>query len=88
MNYINSNDTIQKNDKKVWITLSPDYGNIGDIAISIVQQKIISDVLPNRKIVEVPMIDYYDYKEKMKELISNDDIITIIGGRKYGKYIS
>ena len=86
MYYINSAN-IDKNEKKVWITLSPDYANVGDIAISIAQAQILQNFFPDRKIIEVPMLDYYKYKEKFKELVNDDDIITIIGGRKYWKYI-
>ena len=84
MNYINN---INKKDKKIWLTLSPDYANLGDIAISIAQEKILKEVFPNRIIIEVPMLDYFKYKDKMKQLINDDDIITIIGGRKHGKYL-
>lgn len=86
MYYINSTN-INKNEKKVWITLSPDYANVGDIAISIVQAQILEKYFPDRKIIEIPMINYYKYKEKLKELINDNDIITIIGGRKYWKFI-
>lgn len=75
---------INKNDKKVWLTLSPDYANIGDIAISLVQKQILQEAYPNRKIIEIPMLDYFKYKDIMKELMSNDDIITIIGGGNMG----
>ena len=88
MNYINSNNlNIQKNDKKVWIALAPDYANVGDIAISLVQAQILQKYFPDRKIIEIPMIDFYEYKEKLIELMNDDDIITIIGGRKYWKFI-
>ena len=89
MYYINStNVNINKDEKKVWIILSPDYANVGDIAISLVQAYILQEYFPDRKIIEVPMLDFYKYKEKVKELINDNDIITIIGGRKYWKYLS
>lgn len=85
MYYINNIENINKEDKKVWIALAPDYANIGDIAISIAQRKILEEIYPDKKIIEVPMLGYFEYKDKMIELINEDDIITIIGGRKYGK---
>ena len=87
MYYINSTN-VNINEKKVWIILSPDYANVGDIAISLVQAYILQEYFPDRKIIEVPMLDFYKYKEKVKELINDNDIITIIGGRKYWKYLS
>ena len=92
MYYINNIENINKEDKKVWIALAPDYANIGDIAISIAQRKILEEIYPDKKIIEVPMLGYFEYKDKMIdntfiEKINEDDIITIIGGRKYGKCI-
>ena len=85
MNYINNVSNINKKDKKIWLALAPDYANLGDIAISIAQRKILKEIFPDRIVIEVPMLDYFKYKDKMKQFINDDDIITIIGGRKYGK---
>lgn len=82
--YINNANNINKSDKKVWLALSPDYANIGDIAISIAQQTILKEVFPDRKIIEIPMLDYFKYKKQMCNLINYEDIITIIGGGNIG----
>lgn len=79
----NIND-VNKEDKKVWIALSPDYANIGDIAISLAQEMILQEAYPNRKIVEFPMIDFFNYKKQICDLMNDDDIITIIGGGNMG----
>ena len=82
MNYINSNDlNIQKNEKKVWIALAPDYANMGDVAA---QKTILEKAYPNRTLVEFPMFDFFKYKDKIKKLINDEDIITIIGGGNMG----
>lgn len=75
---------IDKNKPKVIIALSYDYANVGDIAIYIAQEKIIKLFFPNRIIVEIPMIDYYKYIEELKEIVNDNDIITIIGGGNMG----
>lgn len=84
---MNNFNNIKKEDKKAWIGLSPDYANLGDIAISIAQRRILEKAYPDRKIVEFPMLGFFEYKDKIKELMNDDDIITIIGGRKYGKHL-
>ena len=75
---------ISKNQKKVFIVLSADYANIGDIAITIVQRKIIENIFPERIIVEIPTIRFYDYIDFINTNITDDDIITLIGGGNIG----
>ena len=86
MYFINSTN-INKNEEKIWLALSPDYSNVGDIAISTAQKEILKKIYPNKKIIEVPMIEYYKYKNQFIDLTNNNDLITIIGGRKYWKYL-
>lgn len=73
-----------KNDKKVFIALTADYRNIGDIAITIAQRKLLSEVFPDRKIVEIPMTNAFDYEEYIKNILNDDDILTLIGGGNLG----
>lgn len=75
---------VNKSDKKVFIALSANYGNIGDIAITIAQQSMIKQVFSDRKIVEIPMDDAFDYEEEIKKILNDDDILTIIGGGNLG----
>lgn len=78
-----------KNDKKIFIALTADYRNIGDIAITIAQRKLLSDVFPDRKIVEIPMTNAFDYEEHIKSILNKDDILTLIGGGNLGNvYLS
>ena len=81
MNNIND---IRKEDSKVFIALSPDYPNVGDIAICINQIKLLEKVFPNRKLIEIPIFNFDIYKAKMEKNINPDDIITIIGGGNMG----
>ena len=75
---------VNKTDKKVFVALSANYGNIGDIAITIAQKYMIKQIFPDRKIVEIPVNDAYDYEENIKEILNEDDILTIIGGGNLG----
>lgn len=73
-----------KEDKKVFIALGADYGNIGDMAITIAQEKIIRDTFPDRKIIEIPTQNPYIYKDEILKILNDDDICTIIGGGNFG----
>lgn len=75
---------IKKCDKKVFILLSADYGNVGDIAITIAQEEILKKLFPDRKIVEIPMTYAYEHVNEIKHLVNEDDIFTIIGGGNMG----
>ena len=75
---------VKKEDKKVFVALSADYGNIGDIGITIAQIKILQDIFPNRKIIELPMFGLYDYENDINTILNDDDICTIIGGGNFG----
>ncbi len=75
---------VDKSDKKVFIALSANYGNIGDIAITIAQENMIKRIFPDRKIVEIPMNDAFDYEDEIKKILNDNDILTIIGGGNLG----
>lgn len=75
---------INKHEQKIFLMLAPDYANVGDIAISIAQEKILQKVHPSSKIIEIPMLSFYKYKDDIKSIINENDIITIIGGGNMG----
>lgn len=75
---------VDKSDKKVFIALSANYGNIGDIAITIAQERMIKQVFPDRKIVHIPMNNAFDYEDEIKSILNKDDILTVIGGGNLG----
>lgn len=74
----------RKENGNIIIVLAPDYANIGDVAINLAQIKIIKKIYPDKKIIEIPMLDYYEYKQEFPKLIKKSDIITIIGGGNMG----
>lgn len=78
-----------KMDKKIFIGLTADYRNIGDIAITIAQRKILTEFFPDRKIIEIPMTQALEYTSYIKNILNDDDILTLIGGGNLGNiYLS
>jgi pyruvyl transferase EpsI len=75
---------VTKEDKKIFLALSANYGNIGDIAISIAQELMIKNIFPDRKIVEIPMSNALHYEDEIKKIMNDNDILTLIGGGNMG----
>lgn len=81
-------EEINNNEKKVFIFLAADYGNLGDIAITEAQRNFIMRALPNHKVILVKssvQISTYRY---IKKYITTSDIVTIIGGGNMGDMYS
>ena len=66
--------------KKIYVFLSPDYGNYGDIAISYAQKVFFKKILPEYKIIEISVSKFYNYLLALKKVIKKDDIIVVVGG--------
>lgn len=75
---------VKKEDKKCFIFMAANYGNLGDIAITYAQRKFLEENLKGYKIIEVCLEDIYSYYKSIKNKIKNDDIITLIGGGNTG----
>lgn len=69
---------------RVFIFLAADYGNLGDVAITLAQKKILQLKYPNSPIIEVPASLHLDKLKGICKQINADDIITIIGGGNMG----
>jgi exopolysaccharide biosynthesis predicted pyruvyltransferase EpsI len=72
------------NDKKIFLFLASDYGNLGDIAITICQEKLLSAAFPGYKTVVIPSGRTLAELKTLKKISGNDDIITVIGGGNTG----
>lgn len=72
------------NKPKVFIFLAADYGNIGDIAITIAQEKFLMKYFNNYEIIKIPIKKTYNYYKYIRRNIKSNDIITIIGGGNLG----
>ena len=66
--------------KRIYVFLSPDYGNYGDIAISYAQKVFFKKILPEYKIIEISVSKFYNYLLALKKIIKKDDIIVVMGG--------
>lgn len=77
-------DSSLKDKKKVLVTICADYGNMGDIAIAFVQTEYLRSLFPDRVIIPSLISDIYADMKSLKEIINDDDLITIIGGGNSG----
>lgn len=92
--YVASDKNIYKNkykkdEKKIFIALAANYGNLGDVAITYAQKKFLIRYFPEYKVIEIPIDETYKNMKALKQIVGKDDIITIIGGGNFGNiYIS
>lgn len=70
--------------KKIFIFLAADYGNLGDVAITYAQTKLLKDLYPLYEIVDVPISKTLFYLDYYKKISTKEDIITITGGGNMG----
>lgn len=83
--YINARDLALTSGKRCFIFLAADYGNIGDIAISIAQKQYLESTMANRyAVISIPISQTRFVLSSIKKQIKTDDIITIIGGGNMG----
>lgn len=80
--------SIKNGERKIFIFMAADYGNLGDCAITYSQKEFIKRNLPVYKVVEIPISKTYSLMKELKKKISNNDIITIIGGGNSGDLYS
>lgn len=66
--------------KRVWIFLGADYGNLGDVAITLFQESFLKQKFPNHEVVTVPISKTVKCIPAVKKVIKDTDIVTIIGG--------
>jgi pyruvyl transferase EpsI len=76
----NINGNILSNKRKIIIALAADYGNLGDIAISYAQYNFLKNNFPDFEIIDVPISRTLTNTRVLKKHITNEDIITIVGG--------
>lgn len=70
--------------KKIFIFLAANYGNLGDVAITIAQHKLLHYWKPDCSIVEVPSNCSYSFLKSVVKLIDVNDIVTFVGGGNMG----
>lgn len=82
--FCKSNFIFDPQKKYVFIFLAADYNNLGDIAITISQNRYIANTLPDYEVVEITHSQTYGAIKEIKKLNKNNVIITIIGGGNNG----
>lgn len=70
--------------KNIFIFLAADYANLGDVAITIAQHRMLKLCFPDYSIVEIPASFSLEKIKGLTQEIKSDDIITIIGGGNMG----
>jgi pyruvyl transferase EpsI len=69
---------------RAFIFLTPDYGNIGDLAIGYAQQKFLEESLPDYAVFSIPVADTYRYLRSIKKNMRQGDVIFLVGGGSFG----
>lgn len=75
---------LSKDRKKIVIALAADYGNLGDVAITIAQKQFLQTYFPEYLIIELPISRTYRDLKALKSMLTPDDIVTLIGGGNTG----
>lgn len=71
-------------EKRIFIFLAADYGNLGDVAISYAQHRFLSHTYPLHQVIEIPISRTLKGIVQLKKVIQPDDIITTVGGGNTG----
>lgn len=74
----------QTHKKRVFVFLAADYGNLGDVAITYAQEKMLMEKYPDYEIIDVPISKTLSLLRPIKRIATPDDIITITGGGNMG----
>jgi len=69
---------------RIFIFLSADYGNIGDLAISKAQENFLKYNLLDYEVFPVPISNTRLWLDSIINQVTSEDIITIIGGGNMG----
>ena len=77
-------EDVSKSAKKIFIFLAADYRNMGDIAITYAQKMFLDDKFNDYEIIEIPADKTLDYIKPVRNILNENDIITIIGGGNMG----
>lgn len=66
--------------ERILLLNSPEHDNIGDHLISVAELAFIRKYLPGYECIEITDMDYLRFHSKVKEYITQKDIILITGG--------
>lgn len=83
-NDILSDMILYKDEKKIFILDTAEYGNLGDSIIVYSMKLMLEKIFPNRKIIEYTDNDLLSIKKILYKFIKEDDIIFMSGGGNLG----
>lgn len=66
--------------RKAIVALAADYGNLGDVAITLAQGQFLESCLPGHAILFFPCAATFTQMKALKRVCTQDDLITIVGG--------
>ena len=73
---------LDNHQKKAFLFLAADYGNLGDVAITYAQTKFLED--QGYQVIEIPISQTAEGIWWVKKHIQSNDIVTLIGGGNMG----
>lgn len=85
MNLKRKKINIDSLEDSVLVMLAADYKNLGDVAITLAQKQFLENTFPNKKIIEIEAKDTVKVFWNMKNKITKNTIITLIGGGNTGE---
>lgn len=71
-------------EKRAYLFLCPDYGNIGDVAIYFAQVNFLKRFYKKDNIITIRVQDTYRYIRAIKKEIMPQDTIYLVGGGNFG----
>lgn len=74
----------KQSNKRIFIFLAADYGNLGDVAITYAQHKFLSQQFKDFVVTEIPISKTIEGIAFVKKILAKDDIITTVGGGNMG----
>lgn len=78
-----------KKKNKAFVLMAAQYGNLGDVAITIAQIEFLERLLPNYEIYPIYIFNHSaSIYRKIKKSMRSTDIITLIGGGNFGDLYS
>ncbi len=78
------NQVIYGKEKKIFLFMSPEHGNMGDYAIALAERRFFEEFFPHNPLIEVTMPDWKEYATEYKRIVSERDIVCISGGGYLG----
>ncbi len=71
---------------RIFLLMTPTYGNVGDQAIEIATIAFFEDYFPEYEIIRVHLQDTYSSLKNINKEINSKDIVVLQGGGNFGDY--